>query len=81
MFEWDEIVAFDEEDSMIGRNGSTRQKELKLAGLPKPYWQYKELFENDKAEMLAPRQTFDLGIDLKDGATLPWGPIYPMSAY
>ena len=31
--------------------------------------------------MLAPRRTFDHAIDLKEGATPPWGPIYPMSAY
>jgi len=31
--------------------------------------------------MLAPRRTFDHSIDLKDGATPPWGPLYPMSAY
>jgi len=31
--------------------------------------------------MLAPRGTFDHAIKVKDGATPPWGPIYPMSAY
>ena len=25
--------------------------------------------------------TFDHAIDLKEGATPPWGPIYPISAY
>jgi len=55
MFESDETVAFDEEARMIGRIGSTRHEEVQLEGLPKPYWLYKELFENEKAEMLAPR--------------------------
>jgi len=81
MFDWEATVAFDEEARMIGRIGSTRQEVVQLEGLPKLYWQYKELFENEKAEMLAPRRTFDRAIDLKDGATPPWGPIYPMSAY
>jgi len=81
MFEWDETVALYEEGRMIGRIGSSRQEEVQLERLPKPYWQYKELFENEKAEMLAPRRTFDHAIDLKDRATPPWGPIYPMSAY
>jgi len=80
-FEWDETVAFDEEARMIGGIGYTRHEEVQLEGLPKPYWQYKELFENEKAEMLAPRRTFDHAINLKDGATPPWGSIYPMSAY
>jgi len=37
MFEWDETLAFDEEARMIGRIGSTRQEEIQLEGLPKPY--------------------------------------------
>jgi len=81
MFESDEMVAFDEEARIIGRIGSTRQEEVQLEGLPKRYWQYKELLENEKAEMLAPKRTFNHAINLKDGATPPWGPIYPMSAY
>ena len=52
-----------------------------MDGLPKEYWQYKDLFTNVKGEMFAPRGTFDHAIDLKEGATPPWGPIYPMSAY
>ena len=31
--------------------------------------------------MLAPRHTFDHAIELKEAATPPWGPIYPMSSY
>jgi len=81
LFEWDEKVAFDEEARMIGRIGSTRQEQVQLEGLPKPDWQHKELFENEKAEMLAPGATFEHVIDLKDGATPPGGPLYPMSAY
>jgi len=75
------MVAFDEEATMIGRIGSTRQEEVQLEGLPKPYWQYSESFENEKAEMLALRRTCDHPIDLKDRATLPSGTIYSMSAY
>jgi len=71
LFEWHETVAFDEEARMIGRIGSTRKEEVQVQGLPKLYWQYKELFENEIAEMLAPRGNFDHAIDLKDGATRP----------
>jgi len=46
-----------------------------------PNCQYKELFKKENVEMLAPSRIFDDAIDLKDGATPPWGPIYPMSAY
>jgi len=46
MFEWDDTVAFDEEPRMTGSIRSTRQEEVQLEGLPKLYWQYKELFDN-----------------------------------
>ena len=73
--------AFDETATMIGRIGTTIEKEVELDGLPEEYWQYKDRFTNEKGEMLAPRRTFDHAIDLNEGATPPWGPIYPMSAY
>ena len=66
---------------MIGRIGATKEKEVELGGLPKEYWQYKDHFKVETAEMLGLRRTFDHAIDLKKGATPPWGPIYPMSAY
>ena len=81
MFEWDETVAFEENATMIGRIGATKEKVVELDRLPKEYWQYKDLFTDEKAEILAPRRTFDHAIDLKKGATPPWGPIYPMSAH
>jgi len=54
---------------------------VQLEALPKPYCQYKELFEEKTAGMLAPRRTFHHTINLKEGAEPPWGPIYPMSAH
>ena len=71
MSEWQETVAFDENATMIARIGETKDKEVELDGLPKEHWQYKDLFTNEKAEMLAPRRTFDHAIDLKEGATTP----------
>jgi len=80
MFEWDETVAYDEEAQYVGRIERGEEGGVQLETLPKPYWQYKELFEEKKAKMLAPRRTFDHAINLKEGAEPPWGPIYPMSA-
>jgi len=81
MFEWDETVAYDEEAQYVGRIEREKEGSVLLATLPKQYWQYKELFEEKKAKMLAPRRTFDHAINLKEGAEPPWGPIYPMSAH
>jgi len=79
--EWDETVAYDKEAQYVGRIEQEEEGGVQLETLPKPYWQYKELFEETKAKMLAPRRTFDHAINLKDEAEPPWGPIYPMSAH
>ena len=81
MGEWDATVAFYENATMIGKIGATKDKEVELDRLPNQYWQYKELFMDEKAEKPTPRRTCDHAIDLKEGATPPWGSIYPMSAY
>jgi len=81
MFVWDETVAYDEEAQYVGRIEREEEGGVPLEALPKPYWQYKELFEEKKARMLAPRRTFDHAINLKEGAEPPWGPIYQMSAH
>ena len=70
MFEWDETVAYDEEAQYIGRIEREEEGGGQLETLPKPYWQYKELFEERKAKMLAPRRTFDYAINLKEGSDL-----------
>ena len=81
MFELDESVAFEEEATSIGGIGWTRMNAIQLEGLPKLYWQFKKLFEDEQAEMVAPRRTFDHAIDLTEGATPPRDPIYHMSTY
>jgi len=65
----------------VGRIEREEEGGVQLEALPKPYWQYKELFEDKKAKMMAPRRTFDHAINCKDGAESPWGPIYPMLAH
>jgi len=81
LFEWDETVAYDEEARYVGRIETEEEGSVQLKALPKPYWPYKELFEEKKAKMLAPRRTFDHAINLMEGAEPPWGPIYLMSAH
>jgi len=81
IFEWDETVAYDEEAQYVGCIEREEEGVVQLETLPKPYWQYKELFEENKAKMFAPRRTFDHAINLKEGAEGPRGPIYPMPAH
>jgi len=81
LVEWDETVAYDEEAQYVGRIEREEQGGVQLETLPKPYWQYKEIFEVKKARMLARGRTVDHAINLKDGAEPAWGPIYPMAAH
>jgi len=81
LFEWDETGAYDEGGQYVGRIEREEEGGVQLETLPKPYWQYKELFEHNKAKMLAAQRTFDHAISIKDGAEPPWGPICPMSAH
>jgi len=81
LFEWDETGAYDEGGQYVGRIEREQEGGVQLETLPKPDWQYKELFQHNKAKMLAARRTFDYAISLKDGAEPPWGPISPMSAH
>jgi len=81
VFEWDETVAYDDEAQYVGRRAREEEGGVQLETLPKPNWQYKALFEEKKAKVLAPQSTCDHAINLKEGAEPPWGPIYPMSAH
>jgi len=81
LFEWDETVAYDKEAQYVGWSECDEDGGVQLETLPKLYSQYKELFEEMNAKMLAPRRTFDQAINHKDGAGPLWGLIYPMSAH
>jgi len=68
LFPWDQTVAYDEEAHYVGRIKREEEGGIQLVSLPKPYWQFKDLFEEKKAKRLAPRRTFDHAISLKEGA-------------
>jgi len=48
MFEWEETVAYDEEAQYVGWIEREEEGGVQLEALPKPYWQYKEPFEEGK---------------------------------
>ena len=81
LFEWDQTEAYDEEAQYVGQIEHEEEGGILLETLPKPYWQYKELFEEKKDKMLAPRRTFNLAINFKERAEPLWGPIDLMSAH
>src|SRR6201747_2698826 len=80
-FEWDDDVAYEPEARMVGLITAIDESEqLVVDKLPKEYLNYADLFLPATAEKLPPRRTFDHAIDLKEGTTPPWGPIYKLSA-
>ena len=61
-------MASDEEAQYVGQIEQQEEGGVQVESLPKPYWQYKELFQEKKAKMLAPPRTFDHAINLKEEA-------------
>jgi len=72
-FECDDTVAYDEETQYVGGIEREEERGVQLERLPKQYWQYKELFEEKKAKMLAPRRTFYHAINLLKKGPNPHG--------
>ena len=78
MFEWDDTVAFDEEEQYVGR--ICRQEDpnqVLVDKVPQYYKQYQNQFLASTAEKLGPRQTFDHAISLKPEAETPIGTHIP----
>ena len=85
IFEWDETVAFDEDDQYVGQYVGRvymrkDQSSIELKGRLANHQQHKKPSLPETAEKLAGRRTVDQAIDLVPGAIPPWGP-YPTSAH
>jgi len=57
-FEWDETVAYHEEAQYVGRIEREEEGGVQLETMPKPYWQYRELFEEKKAKLISTLKNF-----------------------
>jgi len=51
-----------------------------LSNIPSKYHEFADVFSKTKAEVLPPHCPYDLKINLEEGAQLPVGPIYSLSA-
>ncbi|QRV99185.1 Transposon Tf2-1 polyprotein [Ceratobasidium sp. AG-Ba] len=47
--------------------------------LPEPYWDYSSVFDPVEVDTLPPHRPYDMRIELEDGKTPPFGPIYGLS--
>jgi len=75
---WDERVAQDPEARIIGHISAV-SKGNALANVPGEFKPYLGIMSREAADTLPPHRPYDCKIELKEGATAPWGPIYPLS--
>jgi len=76
---WDESILQEEEARLIGYVSTVEEKEDPLASVPPEFHQHLGIMSKEAADRLPEHRPYDCKIDLKDGTTAPWGPIYPLS--
>ncbi len=64
--------------SSVGKNIETINPDL--SGVPKCYWDLKEVFSKSRATSLPPHRHYDCATDLLPGAPIPKGRLYSLSA-
>jgi len=74
---WDESVATDPGARVIGYVSAAEDDLLKK--VPMEFRQYLGIMEKEAADALPIHRPYDCRIDLQEGSTVPWGPIYPLS--
>jgi hypothetical protein len=52
-----------------------------LAAVPEEFRQFLSIMGKEAADALPKHTAYDMKIDLKEGTTAPWGPIYPLSEF
>ena len=75
---WDEDICQDLDAQVIGYLSAAKTKNP-LCLVPVRLHQYLDVMETELAEALPAQNTYDCKIDLKEGSTVPRGPIYPLS--
>jgi len=76
----DETVASHPEARVIGYVSAIGEQEIDpLDWVPGEFRGYLAIMGKEAAVALPEHRSYDCKIDLKDGETAPWGPIYPLS--
>jgi len=75
---WDDTVATDPAAGLL-IHVSAACEEDPLQTVPAEFRQYLGIMGKEAADRLPEHRPYDCKIDLKEGATAPWGPIYPLS--
>jgi len=65
--------------SLHGRSASTAPAEPDMSSVPGEYHEYTDIFSKERADTLPNHRSYDLKIDLEDGAEPPLGRMYSLS--
>jgi len=74
---WDESILSDPKARTIGHVSAVNDDPL--GHVPMEFRQYLGIMGKEAADALPEHCRYDCKIELKDGTTAPWGPIYPLS--
>ena len=74
----DETVTLDPGAKVIGYVSAINEQDPRDQ-IPKHFRGYLDIMGQEAAEALPVHRPYDCKIDLKEGETAPWGPIYPLS--
>jgi len=74
----DETVTLDPGAKVIGYVSAINEEDPEDQ-IPKEFRGYLDIISQEVAEALPAHRPYDCKIDLKEGETAPWGPIYPLS--
>ena len=72
---WDETICTDPSALLIGYVSSTEPSNE----VPPEFQQFLGIMSKEAADALPAHRPYDCKIDLVEGGTVPWGPIYPLS--
>jgi len=75
---WDETVATDPAARLIGYVSAALDEDP-IKAVPQEFRQYLRIMGKEAADALPEHRPYDCKIDLQEGSTAPWGPIYPLS--
>jgi len=77
----DESIINNPEVRIIGYVSAVSPEEDPCERVPAEFKQYLGIMGQEAADALPDHRSYDMKIDLKDGETAPWGPIYPLSEF
>jgi len=73
---WDESVSLDPDAQTIGYVAAITPE---APNVPLEFREYLNIMGKEAADALPEHKPYDCKIDLQEGSTAPWGPIYPLS--